>query len=103
NKAQLRLAKAQWEMYSLLVFSFSELKMRMLEGLAKHLQHVNEKLFWSVLLNRAYGRMHPCCFGNETRIRSDTSIAWIADNTAHMLRIPRAIIPAKPTNCVGFW
>ena len=27
--------------HSLLVFGFSKLKMRMLEGLAKHLEHVN--------------------------------------------------------------
>ena len=90
-------------MHSLLVFGLSKLKMRVLEGLAKHLEHVNEKLFCSVLVDRVCGRMHPCCFGNETGIRSDPSVARIADNTAHMLRTPRAIITAKPTNCVGFW
>src|SRR5205823_12417514 len=89
--------------HSLLVFGFSKLKMRMLEGLAKHLEHVNEKLFCSILVDRACGRVHPCCFGNETGIGSHPSVAWIADNTAHVLRIPRAFIAAKATNGVGFW
>src|SRR5205823_8757698 len=75
---------------SLLVFDLSKLKMRMLEGLAKHLEHVNEKLFWPVLVNRACGRMHPCCFGNETRIRPNPDVARIADNPADMLRTPRS-------------
>ena len=87
----------------LLVFGFSKLKMRMLEGLAKHLEHVNEKLFCFFFVDRVCGHMHPCCFGNEAGIRSNPSVARIADNTAHMLRIPRAVIAAKPTNCVGFW
>jgi hypothetical protein len=85
------------------VFGVTKLEMRMLERLAKHLEHINEKLFCSVLLDRVRGRMHPCCFGNETGIRSDPSVAWIADNTPHMLRTPRAVITAKATNCVGFW
>ena len=89
--------------HSLLVFGFSKLKMRMLEGLAKHLEHVNEKLFCSVLVDRACGRMHPGCFGNETRIRPNPGVARIADNPADMLRTPRAVIAAQPTNCVGFW
>src|SRR5437660_8259925 len=89
--------------HSLLVFGLSKLEMRMLEGLAQHLEHVNEKLFCSVLVDRACGRVHPCCFGNETGIRSDPSVARIADDTAHMLRTPRAVIAAKPPNCVGFW
>lgn len=88
---------------SLFVFDLSKLKMRMLEGLAKHLEHVNQKLFCSVLVDRACGRMYPCCFGNETGIRSNPGVARITDNTAHMLGIPRAVIAAKPTNCVGFW
>jgi len=88
---------------ALLVFGLSKLKMRMLEGLAKHLEHVDEKLFCPVLVDRVCGRMHPCFFGNETGIRPNPGVARIADNTAHMLRIPRAVIAAKPTNCVGFW
>src|SRR5213595_2992049 len=89
--------------HSLLVFRISKPKMRMLEGLAQHLEHVDEKLFCSVLVDRACGRMHPCCFGHETGIRSNPSVTRIADNTADMFRIPRAVIAAKPTNCVGFW
>jgi len=84
----------------LLVFGLTKLEMRMLERLAKHLEHVNEKLFCSVLLDCACGRVYQCCFGNEPGIRSDPSVAWIADNTAHVLRIPRAVIAAKPTNWV---
>ena len=87
----------------LVLFGVTKLEMRMLERLAKHLEHVNEKLFCSILLDCACGRVYPCCFGNEPGIRSDASVAWIADNTAHMLRIPRAFIAAKATNCVGFW
>src|SRR6266576_3691132 len=93
----------RWMCNGLVVFGVTKLEMRMLERLAKHLEHINEKLFCSVLLDRVRGRMHPCCFGNETGIRSDPSVAWIADNTAHMLRTPRAVITAKATNCVGFW
>src|SRR6266481_1232680 len=87
----------------LVVFGVTKLEMRMLERLAKHLEHVNEKLFCSILPDRACGCVYPCCFGNEPGIRSHPSVAWIADNTAHMLRIPRAFIAAKATNCVGFW
>ena len=90
-------------MHGLLVFDLSKLKVRMLEGVAKHLEHVNEKLFCSVLLDRACGRVYPCCFGHEPGIRSDPSLTWIADNPAHVLRIPRAFIAAKATNCIGFW
>jgi hypothetical protein len=75
----------------------------MLERLAKLLEHVNKNLFCSVLLDCACGRVHPCCFGNEPGIRSDPGVAWIADNTAYVLRIPWAFIAAKATNCVGFW
>src|SRR4029077_5591382 len=91
------------EAHGLLVFGLTKLEMRMLERLAKHMEHVNEKLFCSVLLDCARRRVYPCCFANEPGIRSDPSVAWIADNTAHVLRIPRAFIAAKATNCVGFW
>src|SRR5258708_35329250 len=87
----------------LVVFGVTKLEMRMLERLAKHLEHVNEKLFCSVLLDCACGRVYPCCFGDEPGIRSDPSVAWIGDNTAHVLRIPRAFIPSKATTTVGFW
>jgi hypothetical protein len=89
----------QW----LVVFGITKLEMRMLEGLPKHLEHINEKLFCPVLLDCARGRVHPCCFRNKTGIRSDPRVAWIADNTAHVLRTPWALIAAKATDCVWFW
>src|SRR5205823_8549731 len=85
------------------VFDLSKLKVRMLEGVGKHLEHVNEKLFCPVLLHRACSRMYPCCFGNETGIRSNPSVAWIADDAAHLFGTPWAIIAAQPAKCVGFW
>src|SRR6266480_3241092 len=93
----------RWMCNGLVVFGVTKLEMRMLERLAKHLEHVNKKLFCSILLDCACSRVYPCCFRNEPGIRSDPSVAWIADNTAHVLRIPRAFIAGKATNCVGFW
>src|SRR5207237_9174717 len=56
-----------------------------------------------VLVDLVSSRSPPCVFWNDNGIRALPSLARSSDNTAHMLRTPRAIITAKPTNCVGFW
>jgi hypothetical protein len=87
---------------SLLVFDLSKLKMRMLEGLAKHLEHVNEKLFRPVLVDRACVRMHPCCFGNETGITSNPGVARIADNTRTCSGFHGPSSPLSRRTALGF-